>query len=297
MIEIEEIISQIPDWKDSSDIRYELLTSGYSNIVYKVAVNGAIYALRINGKQNEILGLKYEDEIDIMIRASDLYISPKVLDCKNKSDYLITEFIDGSLLSEDQLGKAEILRKVVELLKSIHSMPYNGKRQSTPFSLSRNYLKGAEELGVLYPKDLNGYIKRMNVIEENRQNDPEYQKYYCHNDAFAHNMILCTDGNIKILDWELSGMGDIWFDLATLSFSCGFDRATDDTMLNLYFGASDEQKHQTLHDIKFVSMIREIGWALLHTALNRSKKEPGTDYSDFAASILDRLKKGYVSLI
>jgi hypothetical protein len=44
-------------------------------------------------------------------------------------------------------------------------------------------------------------------------------------------------------------------------------------------------------------MIREIGWALMHTALNRKRPEPGTDYSDFANSVLNRLKEGLVTLV
>ena len=277
---ITEIINQIPKWKNNENILYEPLTSGYSNIFYKVFVDGKNYALRINGKQNEFLGLNYEDEIEIMNLASKDNLTPRVLECENKIDFLITEFVDGNQLSEDQVGNPNNLRKIVDLLKNIHKIPYQGKRQSTQFSLTRNYLRGAEKLGVLYPTELNEFIKKMNVIEKNRQKDPNYLKCYCHNDPFAHNIILCPDGNVKILDWELSGLGDIWFDLATLSFSCGFDQATDESMLYFYFGFSDEQKMKTLIDIKLVCMIREIGWALLHTALNKNRPEPGTDFQN-----------------
>ncbi len=294
---ITEIINQIPDWKNNENIQYELLTSGYSNIVYKVFVDGKIYALRINGIQNQFLGLNYEDEIEIMDLASKENLTARVLKCENKNDFLITEFLEGNLLLEDQVHKPDNLSKVIDLLKKIHKIPYKGNRQSTQFSLTRNYLRGAEKLGVPCPEELNDYLKKMNVIEEDRQKDPDYLKCYCHNDVFAHNIICCPDGNIKIIDWELSGLGDIWFDLATISFSCGFDQATDASMLNLYFGNSDEQKMKTLFDVKFVCMIREIGWALLHTALNKNKSEPGTDYSEFANSILNRLNQGLVTLI
>ena len=293
---IADAINQIPEWKNKN-IQYEPLTSGYSNIVYKVEVKGKKYALRINGSQNEILGLKYEDEIEIMNLAAKYNLTPGVLECENKSDFLITEFIDGDLLSEDQLSNPVILKKVVELLKKIHKIPYKGNRRSTQFSLTYNYLRGAEKLDAQIPPDLNEYIEKMKVIERSRQKDPDYMKCYCHNDPFAHNIISCPNGNVKILDWELSGLGDIWFDLATISFSCGFDQATDESMLNIYFGNSDEPKMKTLLDTKMVCMIREIGWALLHTALNKKKPIPGTDYSEFANSVLDRLKQGVVTLI
>jgi len=294
---IEEIIKQVPDWKKANTIRYEPLSGGYSNVIYKVFVDEKTYALRINGKQNEFLGLKYEDEIDIITQAAMHDITPMVLKCENKSDFLITEFINGTKLTEEQIKNSDNLDKVVKLLKSIHRIPYRGKRYSTPFSLTRGYLKGAKELGIPEQTELKELLKKVNAIEKTRQNDPDYQKHYCHNDPFAHNMLVDKDGKIKIIDWELSGLGDIWFDLATLSFSCGFNQETDEKLLVSYFGCLDEQKKKTLNDMKFVCMVREIGWALLHTALDKNKLDQGPGYMDFANSVLNRLKQGYVTLI
>ncbi len=294
---IEEIIKQIPNWQKAKTIRHEPLKGGYSNTVYKVFVDEKIYALRINGIQNEFLGLEYKDEIDIITQAAKQNLTPMVLECENKVDFLITDFIYGAQLSEEQLKNTDNLNIVVEVLKKIHKISYSGKRFSTPFSLTRGYLQGAERLGIPCPTDLKEFLKEVNAIEQARQNDPNYQKYYCHNDAFAHNMMVCDNGNIKIIDWELSGLGDIWFDLATVSFSCGFDHISDEIMLKSYFGSSDELKHKTLHDMKFVCMVREIGWALLHTALDKNKPIPGPGYMDFANSVLNRLKQGLVSLI
>lgn len=294
---IEEIIKQIPNWQKAKTIRQEPLSGGYSNVVYKVFVDEKIYAVRINGVQNEFLGLSYKDEIDIIAQAAEQNLTPMALECKNKSDFLITDFIVGTQLSEEQIKNTDNLIKVVDILKKIHNIPYSGKRCSTPFSLTRGYLQGAERLGIPCPADLKEFLKEVNSIEKARQTDPNYQKQYCHNDAFAHNMMVDDNGNIKILDWELSGLGDIWFDLATVSFSCGFDHIADEIMLKSYFGSCDELKHKTLHDMKFVCMVREIGWALLHTALEKNKPIPGSGYMDFANSVLNRLKQGLVSLI
>jgi len=294
---IEEIVKHIPDWQKDKTIRHEPLSGGYSNTVYKVFVDEKIYALRINGKQNEFLGLEYKDEIEIIAQAAKHDLTPMALECENKSDFLITDFISGTQLSEEQIKDTDNLKKVVSILTKIHKIPYSGKRCCTPFSLTRGYLQGAERLGILCPTDLKEFLREVNAIEKVRQNDPDYQKHYCHNDAFAHNMMICDNGDIKIIDWELSGLGDIWFDLATLSFSCGFDHTLDEIMLKSYFGSSDELKHKTLHEMKFVCMVREIGWALLHTALDKNKPIPGPGYMDFANSVMNRLQQGLVTLI
>ncbi|EDY81466.1 Phosphotransferase enzyme family, putative [Verrucomicrobiia bacterium DG1235] len=294
---IDEIIKRVPVWENAKSIRYEPLSGGYSNFIYKIFVDDKIYALRINGKQNTFLGLEYEDEVSAMSLAATQGLTPMVLQCENESDFLITEFIEGEMLSVEDASNPRNLNKVIGVLKKIHEIPYSGKRTSTPFSLTRGYLKGAEELGIPCPPDLEKFLEDMSVFEVARQEDSSYLKHYCHNDAFTHNMIISSDDSIKMLDWELSGLGDIWFDLATLSFSCGFDETTDEVMLKSYFGYSDGDMRKTLHDMKSVCMVREIGWALLHTAINRSQNIPGADYMEFSNSVLDRLKQGLVSLV
>lgn len=295
-MDVETIIRTLPEWKNVEGIHYEPLNGGYSNIIYKVFVGERVYALRINGKQNTFLGLANEDERDVVSLAAAQGVTPRVLECENKKDFLITEFVEGSTLSIEDSSDPAYLEKVIGLLKRIHGMPYAGKRVSTPFSLARGYLNGAESLGVSCPKELEGFLAEMEVFENERQQDAGYLSHYCHNDVFAHNIMVGDDGRIQMLDWELSGLSDIWFDLATISFSSGFDRETDEAMLAFYFGQADEGMHKTMRSMKTVCMIREIGWALLHTALNRRESREG-DFTEFAFSVLDRLKRGLVSLV
>ena len=294
---IEKTIKQIPAWQNAKTIRYEPLNSGYSNKIYKIFVDSAVYALRMNGTQNEFLSLKYEDEAEAMTLAAEQNIAPAILSCENQSDFLITEFVDGPLLTVEQMHDTDTIKTIIALLKRVHALPYSGARSSTPFSLTRGYLAGAAKLGMACPTDLKDFLPQMADIEKRREKDPIYLKHYCHNDMFTHNMIQCQDGSIKLIDWELSGIGDIWFDLATISFSCGLNSSEDETMLLAYFGSIDDQKRETLHDMKFVCMIREIGWALLHTAINRRLPTPGTDYSEFGNTVLERLQRGLVTLI
>lgn len=293
---IEQIIEQMPGWK-IGNIKYEPLSGGYSNKLFKVFTEDRIYALRINGEQNEHLNLKYTDEVEIIKLASEYGIAPGVPEYTNKLDYLITEFIDGQMISVKEMHNPELITEVISLLKKVHHLPYSGTRYSTVFSLTRGYMTGAEKLGLEIPTELNEQFTKMKFIEMEREKDPIYMKQYCHNDVFNHNLIRNSEGNIKLIDWELSGIGDIWFDLATLSFSCGFNEAEEEIMLLSYFGIYDDHKRKTLKDIKFACMIREIGWALLHTAINRNLPQPGNDYMDFAQNVLSRLNEGKFSLV
>ncbi|MBN2435159.1 MAG: phosphotransferase [Spirochaetes bacterium] len=294
---IDDYINSVPQWGNAGSICYEPLSGGYSNHVYKVFVDGETWVLRVNGTQNEILGLDYREEEKVQTLAFYAGIAPEVVNCGEQRKILVTRFVEGNIVSIEQLKQHETIKSVILLLKKVHTLSYSGKRYSTPFSLTRDYLIGAKNLGICWASRLKPFLDKMNRIEKIRERDPGFMKHYCHNDMFNHNMIQGSDGKIKLLDWELSGLGDIWFDLATLSFSCDFDVQTEEFMLMTYFDKSNENLLQTLHSIKFVCMLREIGWALLHTALNKQLPVPDNDYLDFADSVFARLEQGLLSLV
>ncbi len=291
------LIRQVPAWRGAGAIRHEPLSGGYSNVVHKVTVDGRAYALRINGDQNRYLGLDFAEEVAVMRLAAAHGLAPAVLEAGDGANVLISDFIDGRTLTVADAHDAGTLARITDLLKRVHQLPYTGPRTSTPFSLTRGYLRGIADLGLACPADLRGFMAEMDRIEAERQTDPGFMRHTCHNDPFTHNLLEDGAGKLQLIDWELSGRGDIWFDLATVSFSCGLDTAADDALLKTYFGAVDDARLRTLHDMKFVCMIREIGWALLHTALEQNRPDPGPGYLGFAYSVLDRLKRGLVSLV
>lgn len=292
---IEEVIKDVQQWNQAKKIEFEPLNGGYTNVTYKVNIDNNLYAIRINGHQNEFLKLKREEEIRAIEQAARLDLAPMVLDCKNKDDYLITEFLNGSILSKEEIHEPEIIKKVAEALRKVHSIK-DIKRICSPYHLIRSYLEGAERLGVKIPIELGSYLERMTEIENSRKKDLENTNKYCHNDYFTFNMIKSDYENIKVIDWELSGIGDAYFDLATLSFSNSFNQAEEIILLRSYFGNYNHEMHSILSDLKLVCMIREISWALLHSGIEVEKVNHEMNYYQFALWVLDRLRQGFITL-
>ena len=296
-MDIDELIQKVPAWKNSADLRYEPLGGGYTNHIFKVFADGREYAFRINGSQNTHLGLEYSDEIEVMTLAGKYGLAPDVLDCGDQSDFLITGFLEGATLTEDQMKEPDMIKRVVPVMKKVHALPYKGKRTSTPFSLTRSYFSGAGDSGRSWVMKLSDHLAKLDSIEKEQKKDPGFLQRYCHNDILQHNIMNCADGSIKLLDWELSGLGDIWFDIATISFSSGFNADEEEILLTAYFERSDSQLRRKLEDMKYVCMLREISWAVLTTELNRQLPVPGKDFLDFANHVLSRLENGIYSLI
>ncbi|MGG7078595.1 phosphotransferase [Clostridium sardiniense] len=295
MDNIDIILKNIPKWSGIEGITYEPLNGGLSNVTYKVKVDNKFYVLRINSNQNEYLDLSREEEQNAIIEASKLGIAPNVFSTANKKDFLITEFIEGKSIETEKMHNPELIKNVTETLLKIHSLK-GIERKSSPFDLIRGYLNGAQELKVVFPDRLYKYLERMEKIELQRSKDKENINKYCHNDYHtAYNMIL-NEEKLTVIDWELSGIGDVFFDLATISSDNRFSIEEDKILLESYFGVFDKEKLNTLNDMKFICMLREIAWALMHEGMNIERVNFNMNYYEFANHVLDRLNQGLVTL-
>lgn len=52
----------------------------------------------------------------------------------------------------------------------------------------------------------------------------------------------------------------------------------------------------TLNDMKFICMLRELAWALIHEGMNIEKINHNMNYYEFANYVLDRLDHSLVTL-
>ncbi|MCL2718401.1 MAG: phosphotransferase [Lachnospiraceae bacterium] len=289
MTNINEIIHKI--WGENP-VSYEPLNGGFVNFTYKVLAGGKNFVLRINGRQNDHLGLNRLDEVKVMRMAGELGIAPKVLP-QSTAEYLITEFVDAPVLNRDDILTPAIIKKVMKVLKKLHSIQYNG-RSFSPFDLLDKHLAGMKNLGIPFPKELNDFLPEIEAAKERFDKSAAYRKAYCHNDFYTFNML--NSDNLYVIDWELSGMGDIFFDIATLSFHDAFSTGQDKFMLECYFGQALPEHFAALNDMKFMNMLREATWGLLHSGMNEDTVNHNMDYYEHGINTLNKLKAGFLHL-
>lgn len=86
-----------------------------------------------------------------------------------------------------------------------------------------------------------------------------------------------------------------FFDLATISSDHGFTEQEDEILLNCYLGRVRQEDQNTLQDMKYVCMLREISWALLHEGLKIDRVNAEMNYYGFALDVLNRLEQGIVT--
>jgi thiamine kinase-like enzyme len=112
----------------------------------------------------------------------------------------------------------------------------------------------------------------------------------CHNDLVSVNYLYIGNrAAIVVLDWEFSGLGDIYYDLATVVYTHDSDGpispALETEMLRCYFGSVTPQQRRRLLGMKYMLMLFTGMWGLAQYGMQTAGLIPaveGFNYLEFA---------------
>ena len=278
---VEEAIARIPIWKDAKDLKVSLLRGGITNHNYRVDVGNESFVFRISGDKTELLGIHRVYEYRTQQMAAELEIAPEVVYFLEPEGYLISRFINGRPIPPAELRQPENIRRVVEALHKIHSMPeipgvFNA------FQVVRDYCEAAQLYNVQFPENFDWLISRMNDAESALSSQPR-SSHPCHNDLLNGNFLL--GDKLYILDWEYAGMGDIFFDLANFSNNHELSTEEDRVLLDCYFGKITPQTLAHLNIMKIMSDFREAMWGQVQVGIS----DLDFDFREYANKHFDRL--------
>jgi len=254
----ENIIAQIPEWKNAQDIRIERIGGG-TNTSFLVYENDEKYILRISGENTRLLGIDREAEYAALVAVGSIGIGPEVVHYVLPKGHMVTRFIDGKILHWDEL---EEIQRIVAAVKRVHTLPAI-EAAFSPFREVERWVKIAQSLHIAFPKNFDLLLKNMDAIESiERESNPPLLGL-CHNDLFPTNVL--DDGNIRIIDWEFAGIGDIFFDLATLANSLSSEK--DEYILECYFGEVTSSHLSKLQRMRYMVVLWNAMWALVQSNL------------------------------
>lgn len=283
-ITIEEAMARIPMWRKVSSLRASPLAGGITNVNYRVDVDGEAFVVRLEGEHTERLGIDRERERQCLIAASRTGVGPEVVYCPPAGGILITRFIDGRRLSEEQMRRPETIARVVRSFHLYHRGPAFGGEFS-PFRTVEAYLREACAHQAPLPDDIDRLYDRVAELESAlRPGWPAGQP--CHNDLWGPNLI--DDGAlVRIVDWEYAGMGNIYFDLANFAIHHAFSDDEDETLLRAYFGGVSDVSVARLKLLKAIAELREGMWCMVGVGVSRAD----FDFLGYAATHFARCRK------
>ena len=259
----------------------EPLGGGITNRNFKVTVGGETFVLRIGGKDTELLGINRQAEHAATLAAAELGIAPEVVAFLEPEGYLVTRFVEGTVLPPEEVRRPETLRRVAGTLRRVHEgAPFPTRFNS--FRVVEAYLAIAGQRGVAEPSGYRRAKATADAIESARGAQPEHP---CHNDLLNANFIA-ADGDVRIVDWEYAGMGDRFFDLANFSINHELSDAENEQLLVAYFDELDEAQLAALRLMRFMSDFREAMWGVVQQGLS----ELDVDFVGYADEHFARLE-------
>jgi thiamine kinase-like enzyme len=278
-VQPEEIAARV--WP-GRDLELEPLGGGITNRNFKVTVDGESFVLRIGGKDTELLGINRVAEHAATLAAAELGIAPEVVAFLEPEGYLVTRFLEGSVVPPEEVRRPETLRRVAATLRRIHDGASFPTRFNS-FRIVEAYLAIAKTRGVAEPGAYGGAKQTADAIEGARGEQPERP---CHNDLLNANFIS-SENDIRIVDWEYAGMGDRFFDLANFSINHELSDSEDEELLEAYFGELDEADLNALRLMRFMSDFREAMWGVVQQGLS----ELDFDFVAYADEHFERLER------
>ncbi len=265
-LRIEEAITRVPQWAGIHDFKIAPLGGGITNNNYRVDIGKEAFVVRVPGANTELLGINRSYEYAANLAAGKLGIAPEVFYFIQPEGYLITRFIDGRPIPPEEISQPGNIRRVMQTLRMIHSMgPIPGKFDV--FRIIQEYSILALRYRVALPANYDWLISHTAEAEKAlTSQSPELRP--CHNDLLNANFL--TNGRLYILDWEYSGMGDIFFDLANFSDNHELSDEQDSWLLTCYFDQEPTPSQQAHFKImKIMSDLREAAWGFVQIGISK----------------------------
>jgi thiamine kinase-like enzyme len=278
-VDVESVVARLWPGREAT---LDVLGGGITNHNVKVDFGGGeAYVLRIAGENTGLLGIDRLVEHEASLAAAAVGVGPEVVTLLEPEQWLVTEFIDGSIVAESSMREDAQIRRVAAALRAVHAGPPLARRFDS-FQIVEDYRTIAFGHGAAVPAQYVWARQVARRIETARGATPERP---CHNDLLNANFI--DDGSsIRIVDWEYAGMGDVFFDLANFSINHGFGRDEHLVLLEAYTGGARPQDERALELMRFMSDFREAMWGVVQGAISGLE----FDFEGYANRHFERLE-------
>lgn len=282
-------IAALPCFRDVRGVvSIEPLAGGITNRNYLVLADGARYVVRMSDDLRH-LGVDRRCEALAQKSACDLGVAPAVL--HREPGVLLSEFVDGRTLTAADVRDEDRLRRIALTLRRLHDGMDRLRGEFTyfcPFLTARTYALTACALGAALPDSIDADLA--DATELSREIAP-FRPTLCHNDLLPANLIE-TEAGIALVDWEYGGIGNPYFDLASLAGNACLPPELERVLVESWRGGADERALREVRVLRAASLLREALWACIQTKASAIE----FDYARYAAECFASYREARAAL-
>jgi len=273
---IDKAIAKVPFLKDSKNVKKIPLSGGITNLNFKIEADGRSYVIRLAGEGTDQLGIKRDVEYAANKVAGELGIAPEVVFFIEPEGYIVTRFVTGKRIMPEDIVKPDYLVRIAQKLRLFHRNSPKLKGEFNVFRRVEMLTKTAKSKGAQFPADWDFIMKKMREAEKALLKDP-YIPTPCHNDLLNLNWLdeeVAGDiGEIRLLDWEYAGMGDIFFDLGNFSHHHRLNEEQIRLFLTSYFGTLSPKHYARLRIMWPMSELHEAMWGTTQSVISNLEED------------------------
>ena len=278
--DIERIVTQCG--LDISKIEIESQPMGATNTSYRCRYCGEQYVVRLGSSCPELLAINRQAEEAALKVVSKNNCGAPLVYYDVHTGNMVTRYLPGRDMNGEDFRNTVLLEGAVRLMRQLHAL-------QTPYTLDmyqdvEQKLTAIRARGISLHPEFSEAYRFYQEIADRYPLETSAFRGLCHGDMFPNNFLLTEEGRIVLLDYEYTGMSDIFYDFAC--FSGGWTVEEKQHLLELYFGESRPELLQKLCDFSVVNWMWNGTWAYL-----KSCEVPPEqfDYVDFGHRHIDMI--------
>lgn len=273
---IDKAIAKVPFLRDSKNIKKTPLAGGITNLNFKVDADGKSYVIRLTGAGTEQLGIKRDVEYAANYAAGQMGIAPEVVYFIEPENYIVTRFVTGKPIPPDVLKQPDYLVRVVEKIRLFHRRAPELKGEFNIFHRVKMLEQICRKNNSKFPHDWDWVMQKTREVETALAKAP-YIPTPCHNDLLNLNWLeedVPGDiGELRLMDWEYAGMGDIFFDLGNFAHHHRLSEEQMRFFLHEYFGEVTQKDYARLRLMWTMSELHESMWGTTQTGISKLEED------------------------
>lgn len=195
---------------------------------------------------------------------------------------MVIEFIPGHLLDvSDRAGKTRLVRAA----RRLHHSGVVFARDFNPFSDARAMFACARQRGVGGSEALKDIQAVMDTVETSM--DLRRNEYLpCHNDLYGANVLESVTGEVRVVDYDLAGNGDVCYELGFIATYNELDKDQIGQLCEDYFERNDPRQ---VAKVNLMALAADYNSLALWTAAKAADNK-NSDY-DYEGEFHRSLKK------
>lgn len=237
----------------------ERIKHGLTNESWLVLTARDPVVVRISRHAEDLFQIDRASEARILAGVAKAGIGAEILFSDAAQGILITRYLGPTWTHEDALHTHNIVR-IAELLWRLHRLvPPAGVRTVDLLGTMEGYLETLKKHGAAPALITTG--RQCGARDSALALRANATQCLCHNDV--HHLNVIDDGELRLIDWEYAGIGEPFFDLASVCVYHSYDKSQREELLRAYEPNFDRGKTLRLeHACTLFEYIRDLWLAV-----------------------------------